>query len=210
MAVICPTILADNAHTFRTQLERIEDFAARIQIDLTDGVFAPTNTINPVQAFWPAGVDVDMHLMYQDPSQQLDQLIHMGPNMIILHAEAQGELLEMYNDIGAAGIETGVALLQGTKAEDVSQLIEAVDHVLIFSGSLGKFGGKVDTNLFAKIRQVKEINPSVEIGWDGGVNDENVRDLMQAGVDVINVGGFIQKADNPQAAYAILKAKIHQ
>ncbi len=210
MAVICPTILADNAHTYRTQLERVEDFAKRIQIDLTDGDFAPTSTINPVQAYWPTGVDADIHLMYRNPAGQLDQLVHMGPNMIILHAEAGGELLEMFNDIGAAGIETGVALLQGTTAKDVAQLIEVVDHVLIFSGSLGKFGGKVDETLFSKIRDVKEINPSVEIGWDGGVNDENVLELKTAGVDVINVGGFIQKADNPQTAYAILDDKIHQ
>ncbi len=210
MSVICPTILADNAHTYRTQLERIEEFAKRIQIDLTDGEFAPTNTINPVQAYWPAGMDVDIHLMYKTPSQQLEQLIHMGPNMIILHAEAEGELLEMFNDIGAAGIETGVALLKETRVEDAKQLIEAVDHVLIFSGDLGKFGGKVDESLFTKIRDVKEINPSVEIGWDGGVNADNAEMLMRAGVDVLNVGGFIQKSDNPQAAYAILERKIHQ
>ncbi len=210
MAVICPTILAENAHTYRTQLERIENFAKRIQIDLTDGDFAPVNTINPVQAYWPVALDVDIHLMYSKPAQQLEQLIHMGPNMIILHAESDGELLEMFNDIGAAGIETGVALLRDTQAKEASQLIEAVNHVLIFSGNLGEFGGKADPTLYQKIRDVKEINPSVEIGWDGGANDQNVVELMQAGVDVINVGGFIQKADNPEAAYAILERKIHQ
>jgi len=210
VSVICPTILANNAHIYRTQLERIEEFAKRIQIDLTDGEFAPTNTINPVQAYWPAGVDVDIHLMYKKPSQQLEQLIHMGPNMIILHAEAEGELLEMFNDIGAAGIEAGVALLKETRVEDAKQLIEVADHVLIFSGDLGKFGGKVDESLFTKIRQVKEINPSAEIGWDGGVNVDNALELVRAGVDVLNVGGFIQKSDNPQAAYAILERKIHQ
>ncbi len=210
MSIICPTILADNAHIYRTQLGRIEEFARRIQIDLTDGIFAPTNTINPTQAYWPATIDIDIHLMYKNPAPQLDQLIRMEPNMIILHAEAEGELLEMFNDIGAAGIKTGVALLQETSASEASQLIEVANHVLIFSGSLGKFGGKVDQKLFAKIRDVKEINPSVEIGWDGGVNADNAQTLARAGVDVLNVGGFIQKADNPQAAYAILEGKIHQ
>lgn len=210
MAVICPTILAGNAHTYRTQLERIEGFAKRIQVDLTDGIFAPTTTINPVQAYWPPAVDVDIHLMYQEPAEQIEQLIHMGPNMIILHAEAEGNLLEMFTEIAANGIETGVALLKDTTAEDAVQYIELVDHVLIFSGSLGQFGGSVDESLFSKVRQVKEINPAVEVGWDGGANAENALSLIRAGIDVINVGGYIQKAEDPQAAYDIITAKIHQ
>lgn len=208
MSLICPTILADNPHTYRTQLGRIEGFAKRVQIDLTDGVFAPTTTINPVQAYWPAKIKTDLHMMYQKPANHLDQVIAMKPNMIILHAEAEGELLDMFSKISAAGIATGVALLKETTAQSATQLIEAVDHVLIFSGDLGKFGGQVDESLFPKIRDVKQINPSVEIGWDGGANDQNVTTLSRAGVDVINVGGFIQKAHNPEAAYAILNSKI--
>jgi len=210
MATICPTILADNPHTYREQLERIESFAGRIQIDLTDGKFAPTHTINPVQAYWKDGIDIDMHIMYGEPEQHIEQIINTKPSMIILHAEAKGELLEMFNEIGASGIKTGVALLKETSAKSAELLIRAVDHVLIFSGSLGKFGGEADYGLFEKIRQVKDINPSVEIGWDGGVNDENASDLMHAGVDVLNVGGFIQKADNPKNAYDILNGIIHQ
>lgn len=210
MSVICPTVTALNAHTYRTQLENIEGFAKRIHLDFMDGIFTPTLSIHPVQAYWPPATQIDMHVMYQKPQEQIDQLVHMGPDMVILHAEADGDLLEMFTDLGAAGIETGVALLQKTSADEATQLIEAVDHVLIFSGDLGKFGGKVDESLFSKIQQVKEINPSVEIGWDGGINAENVEMLARAGVDVLNVGGAIQKADNPQVAYGILEGKIHQ
>ena len=210
MSVICPTVTALEAHTYRTQLERIEGFAKRMHLDFMDGIFAPTRSVLPAQAYWPPAVQIDMHVMYKRPGEQIDQLIHMGPDLVILHAEAEGELLEMFTDLAAAGINTGVAFLQDTSAQDAQLLIENVDHVLIFSGDLGKFGGKVDEALFAKIREVKEINPSVEIGWDGGVNAENVELLTRAGVDVLNVGGAIQKAANPQAAYGILENKIHQ
>ncbi len=210
MATICPTILADNPHTYREQLERIEKVADRIHIDLTDGEFAPTHTINPVQAYWPEGTTIDMHIMFGEPAEHIEKLIDMKPSMIILHAEAKGELLDMFNEIGADGIKTGLALLKDTSATDAGQLIRDVDYVLIFSGNLGKFGGKADYELFNKIRDVKEINPKVEIGWDGGINDKNAADLVRAGVDVLNVGGFIQKADNPQDAYDILNGIIHQ
>ena len=210
MATICPTILADNPHTYREQLERIEGFAKRIQIDLTDGEFAPTHTISPVQAYWSDGVTIDMHIMFKEPAEHIEQLIDTKPSMIILHAEAKGELLDMFNEIGAAGIKSGLALLKETAAESAEQLIREVDHVLIFSGDLGKFGGEADLGLFEKIKRVKEMNGGAEIGWDGGVNDKNVLDLARAGVDVLNVGGFIQKAENPQDAYDILNSIIHQ
>lgn len=210
MSQICPTILADNPHAYRTQFERIESFAERIQIDLTDGVFAPTHTISPVQSYWREGLVVDMHIMYKEPAKHIEQIIDMHPSMIILHAEADGELLDLSNEIKAAGIKFGVALLKSTSAKEAELLIHAADHVLIFSGDLGKFGGKVDYKLFSKILKVKEIKPDVEIGWDGGVNDKNAADLVRAGVDVLNVGGFIQKADNPQKAYDILNEIIHR
>lgn len=210
MPTICPTILADNPHTYREQLERIESFAKRIHLDFTDGKFAPTHTISPVQAYWSDDTFIDMHVMFGRPAGHIEKLIDMKPSLIILHAEAEGELLDMFNEISAAGIKTGVALLKDTSARDAELLLRNVDYVMIFSGDLGKFGGKTDYSLFNKIKDVKEINPNLEIGWDGGINDENAADLVRAGVDVLNVGGFIQKADNPQSAYDILNGIIHQ
>jgi 3-keto-L-gulonate-6-phosphate decarboxylase len=49
------------------------------------------------------------------------------------------------------------------------------------------------------------LKPSLEIGWDGGVNTSNVQQFINGGVDVLNVGGFIQHAHNPQAAYLELE-----
>jgi ribulose-phosphate 3-epimerase len=51
------------------------------------------------------------------------------------------------------------------------------------------------------VKQIKAIHPDVEIGWDGGVNDKNARSLADGGVDVLNAGGFIQKAEDPETAY---------
>ena len=66
-------------------------------------------------------------------------------------------------------------------------------------------GGQANLALLDRVRQAKKWKPSVEVGWDGGVNDHNIRQLADGGVDVLNVGGFIQKAAEPLAAYAKLK-----
>ena len=91
---------------------------------------------------------------------------------------------------------------------NVIPLIESADHVLIFSGDLGHFGGHADLAMLRKVADVKAIHPGVEIGWDGGANADNVAELAAGGIDVINVGGAIQRADDPQSAYDTLVSKI--
>ena len=61
-----------------------------------------------------------------------------------------------------------------------------------------------------KVRLIKKINPLVEIGWDGGVTIDNAYSLVQGGVDILNVGGAIQFADNSAAAYKKLVIEINR
>jgi ribulose-phosphate 3-epimerase len=89
-----------------------------------------------------------------------------------------------------------------------------IDHVLIFSGDLGHFGGKANLSLLGKASELKALKPHVEIGWDGGVNEENALTLVNNGIDVLNTGGFIQRASDPASAYAtlieVIKHKDHE
>lgn len=201
MSVICPTVLANNPHDFRTQIERVAPFAERIQIDLSDGVFSPTTTIAPIQAWWPENIVADIHLMFAKPLEQIETLVSLKPNMVIIHAEAQGDLRGMMEHLQKMGIKAGVALLADTTVESAQELIETADHVLLFAGHLGSFGGDADLNVLNKVDEVKALKPDVEIGWDGGANMDNAAQLAHGGIDVINVGSGIQRADDSAEAY---------
>lgn len=205
MAVICPTITAYDPHEYRRQMEAVQPFAKRIHIDLMDGQFAPTKSPALKQVWWPDEVLADIHLMYQRPLGQLPMLVKLRPNLVIIHAEAEIDHADFASHLRKVGIRTGLALLQDTSVESVSGFVKSFDHVLVFSGHLGYHGGCADLNLLDKVRQVREMHPAAEIGWDGGIDDQNARELTRAGVDVLNVGGFIQKAEDPSAAYATLK-----
>ena len=208
MPIICPTVLATNPDDYREQLEKIATLGKRIQIDLADGDFAPNKTINIIQAYWPADVTADLHIMFRKPLKELETIISLKPTLVILHAEAEGDLLAMFAHLKQLGIKVGVALLKDSSPENYADLIAEVDHVLLFSGDLGHFGGTADLGVLDKVSKIKAINPDAEIGWDGGVNDQNVKALADGGVDVLNVGGFIQKAEKPEAAYNELLAKL--
>lgn len=203
MSIICPTVTptTTDPHEYREQLEKITPLAKRMQLDFMDGVFAPTRNMNVIQAWWPDDAIVDIHLMYEDPVSQIETLVSLQPNLVIIHAEAAGDLMGMVEHLNKCNLKTGVALLKETTPADAHALILMVDHVLLFSGELGKFGGHADLKVLEKVAGIKAINPSIEIGWDGGANLGNAKQLRDGGVDVINVGGAIQYASDPQLAY---------
>jgi ribulose-phosphate 3-epimerase len=205
---ICPTVTAFDPHEYRRQIELLEGFAQRIHIDLMDGIFAPHVSPELSQVWWPDNLTADIHLMFQKPGEQLGQLIRLKPNLVIIHYEAEVDHEYFAAKLHENGIKAGLALLQGTSVEQAEELIPLFDDVMVFSGNLGEHGGKADPSLYEKVRQIRAKYPEIEISWDGGISDQNAAQLTEAGVSVLNVGGFIHQSQNPQEAYAILKKLV--
>ncbi len=205
---ICPTVLAENVDDYKVQVERIAPFASRLHIDLSDGDFAPSKSIAPDEVWWPGGMRADLHVMYRRPFEHAEILLDLAPQLIILHAEAEGDFVGFIEEAHHRGIEVGLALLPQTSPELIRPVLDFVDHVLIFSGNLGHFGGQADLRMLTKIKHIKKVAPRIELGWDGGVNNHNAKALSMSGVQVLNTGGFIQKAENPEEAYNTLKKLV--
>lgn len=210
MSIIVPTIMAETAEQYQAALARNLAFSGRIHIDISDGEFAPTFLLDESQLTWPESTVVAIHAMVARPSEHLGRLMQLNPTMVILHAETQEDILPHLEALKQAGIRAGVALLKTTVPATVEPLIKAADHVMIFSGDLGKFGGTASMMQLEKIRLIKKIKPEVEIGWDGGVDIENAYTLTQGGVDVLNVGGAIANAEAPAEVYAQLVKEINK
>ena len=199
--VICPTVTAFDPHQYREQLERAAKFAERIHIDLMDGEFAQTVSPDLLQVWWPHNVIVDIHLMYQRPMDHLQQLIKLKPHMVIVHNEVDVHHMHFAAELHQHDIKTGLALLKDTPIEWAQQIMHSFDQILIFSGELGHHGGQADLSLLDKVKYVRQHHPEAEIAWDGGINDQNIKELAAAGVNVMNVGGYIQKSETPDRAY---------
>ncbi|HET9721910.1 MAG TPA: hypothetical protein VFP32_02675 [Candidatus Saccharimonadales bacterium] len=205
MAVICPSILAPTKEKYYAQMEKVARFAQRIQIDLTDGEFAKNLTIKPDESWWPVGIKTDFHLMYRNPGRAVDVILEHKPNLIIVHAESHGNFLAFAGRCRQLGVKAGVALLPQTSVNGIIDALGEIDHVLIFSGELGSFGGHANLDLLRKVETLKHHKPTLEVGWDGGVSDQNISQLAAGGVDVFDVGGYIQAAEKPEHAFKILE-----
>lgn len=210
MSEIAPTITVSTIEEYQATITRIQPFAKRVHVDISDGQFAPVEMVSVDQIFWPAEWIVDVHAMVKQPLDYVGKLIAMKPHTITFHAEADIDIAPVLKSIKQYGIKAGVALLKTTVPETVADIIKEADHVLIFSGNLGYYGGTASMMQLEKIRLIKAINPNVEIGWDGGVNTSNAFTLAQGGVDVLNTGSAINKADDPAAVYVKLVEEINK
>jgi ribulose-phosphate 3-epimerase len=210
MSEIAPALLAETPDDYKVMVERIHGFAKRVHIDICDGEFAPSFTIGAAQVWWPQEWTVDIHAMVARPSEHLETLISLKPSMIIFHAEVQEDIIPTLQHVKKFGIKAGLALLKTTVPATIAPAIEAADHVMIFSGELGKYGGTASLMQMEKVRLIKLIRQDVEIGWDGGVTVENAYSVSQGGVDVLNVGNTLAKADDPAATYAALVNEINK
>lgn len=210
MSVIAPCITVESAEQYQAAVERLHPFAQRVHVDIADGEFAPTFLMSDAQVWWPKEWTVDIHAMVARPVEYVDRLIALKPNTIIFHVEAVADITPVLAKIKAAGIKAGVSLLRETVPATVAEAIKLADHVMVFTGTLGQYGGTASLMQLEKVRLIKAINPTAEIGWDGGVNADNAYTLTQGGVDVLNTGGAIANAADPGQAYATLVSEINK
>lgn len=205
MITLAPAILTADANLLQQQLSLYATFAKRIQLDIADGTLAADTTVQlSALAQLPAEVSLDLHLIALRPSDHLTQILRLKPSLCILHAEAGENLLPLFEQLKAAGIKTGVALLPSSFPGKFKPYLEVVDHALIFAGTLGRQGGTANLLQTEKVKLIRAIKPEIEIGWDGGANLQNIRALAHSKIDIINVGSAISRHPEPATAYVAL------
>lgn len=211
MATIVPTITTNDKNLYLRQADAYTKFAKRVQVDICDGVFTPTQTIDVSNAWWkPEWGELDLHMMVMSPSSVLPTILKIHPSLCIFHAESNENLLPIFQTLKQAGIKAGVAILKQTYPGKIAPYLTAADHCLIFAGKLGFQGGTADMLQVEKVSIVRSINPSIEIGWDGGANMSNIRALAHSDFNVINVGAAVSTVADPAKAYADLVAEAEK
>lgn len=204
MAKVVPTVLATTPAEYKTMIERAESLSKRVHVDICDGQFADNQTVGLSQVYVSEGVELDLHLMLDDPTPQLESALALKPSLIIFHAESQGDLEELTRRCQELGIKAGVAVLPDTEIDEVAECIEVADHVLVFTGELGRNGGQFQKEQLSKCDEIRDIKADIEISVDGGVSAANAGEVANAGVDVLYVGSALQAAKNPPEAYGAL------
>ncbi|OGZ58177.1 MAG: hypothetical protein A2728_01955 [Candidatus Spechtbacteria bacterium RIFCSPHIGHO2_01_FULL_38_11] len=187
--------MVNSLEEFDERVRAVEPYVKWVQLDVADGDFAPNKTWgDPSQLRdYNTEVLIEAHLMVSEPEKIIDEwLIVRSVRRIYFHYEATNQHKEIIKKIKDAGKEVGVGLLLETSITVLNDFIEDLDAVLLFDGALGFYGGKFDEEkLLPKINALRKLAPNVIIEIDGGMNPQNAKKAVEAGVNAIVSGSFI-------------------
>lgn len=185
-------------------------------IDIMDGVFVPNISYGmPVleAISQHAQKPLDVHLMIVDPDRYIDTFADLGSEILTVHYEACTHLHRTLQAIKQAGMKTGVALNPHMNVFLLEDLIHDIDVVLIMSVNPGFGGQKFIENTYNKVKQLKELivdnDADTKIEVDGGVTDQNIAQLAQAGADIFVAGSHVFQSEDPIEAIQRLSELVN-
>lgn len=197
---IAPSLLSADFCNLERDIKILENAGADVlHIDVMDGHFVPNITIGipVVEAIKKyAKIPCDIHLMIEKPERYVEDFVKAGADYLTVHYEACTHLHRTLQHIRSLGCKSGVALNPHTPVSVIEDILEEVDLILIMSVNPGFGGQSFIPKSLEKIRKVKQILIekgliNVEIEIDGGVKLSNIKEVADAGTDIIVSGSGI-------------------
>ncbi|NQU65239.1 MAG: ribulose-phosphate 3-epimerase [SAR324 cluster bacterium] len=212
MVKVAPSILSASFNNLAVEVDNVVKAGADlIHLDAMDGVFVPNLTFGPlIYKNLPRydQVEFDAHLMVTQPEKNIQSFLDSGVDRISIHAESTNHLQRLLQMIRDHQIKPAVALNPATPLSVVEWVLEDLDMVLIMSVNPGFGGQTFIRGVLRKIEQLKKMiqqkGLSVEIEVDGGVCSDNIKDVVNAGADIVVAGSAVfGKPDYTEAIQAL-------
>ncbi len=214
MVEILPSILAADFARLGEEIAPLEAAGCRmLHLDVMDGHFVPNFTLGPpvvASLRKVTRMTLDVHLMIADPDRYAPIFIEAGADQVIVHQEACKHLDRTLRMIRSEGARAGVAINPATPVSMLDEVLDVADYVLIMSVNPGFGGQKFIHNSLHKVRQLaakkRERGLPLPIEIDGGVDAENVAEVIDAGIKWVVAGTSIFHTVNPRAAFEEMRA----
>ena len=201
---ISPSILSADFSQLGNEIKRLEKGGAdMIHVDVMDGHFVPNLTIGPpvIKSLKKhSSILFDVHLMISPVHKYIEAYSDAGADIITIHPEATENLKSSISKIKELKKKVGISLNPETKIGVILEHLKEIDLILIMSVNPGFGGQKFMPEVLTKVEELSKIKEdqgfNFDIEIDGGINFENSKLAIAAGVDILVSGTTIFKSNN--------------
>lgn len=201
--VLAPSILAADFKVLGQEMKKTEENGAEyIHFDVMDGMFVPSISFGmPVMASIHDATEqfMDAHLMIREPIRYVEAFQKAGADLLTVHLEACEDVKATLDKIHEYGMKAGLSINPETDVKELMPYLEDADMILVMSVHPGFGGQKFIPETLEKIRAVRNMlnkkNLDTDIQVDGGIYVENVREVLDAGANIIVAGSAVFRGD---------------
>jgi ribulose-phosphate 3-epimerase len=193
---IVPAILTNDPADLELKVRQAESFCGLAQIDIMDGKFVPSTSVGFEDLKKvKTKLYLEVHLMVLEPEKYFDGFISAGAKRILFHYEATKKSAELLKLLRSKGISPGIVINPGTKTEEVQPLFNDIDMLLLMAVVPGFYGAPFIPEVLDKAKAISKMKKKFILSLDGGVKLDNFLDIVNSGVEQIDVGSAIFKGE---------------
>ncbi|MCD7819819.1 MAG: ribulose-phosphate 3-epimerase [Lachnospiraceae bacterium] len=197
--IISPSLICLDMCNLESQIRILEQSGIQmLHVDILDGHFSPSmplglDTVRQLRA--KTDLQFDCHVMVTEQDYFVDELLDIGVEQIVFHAETQPHIDGMLNRIHAKGVKAGVALKPSTPLSTVEYVLEKCDTVLLMLINPGYAFVKGESQVSYADRKIKDLRAmiqrqglSTKIEVDGRISPQNIQNYGRDDVDIFVTG----------------------
>lgn len=201
--ILAPSLLSADFSDLKSAVKLCEEKkAGYIHIDVMDGHFVPQISygqpvISSIRKL--TKLPFDVHLMVEKPENMVDSFIESGADLITFHIESTVHADRLVHHIKEKGVKCGISLVPSTSVAQIKEILPLVDLVLVMTVNPGFGGQKLIPYCLDKVKELASIKNEKKLSYlisvDGGVNNQTLTSVLEAGTDIVVSGSAFFKGD---------------